>query len=105
MESCQINSLKFNFDKTNKLMQSFEIDKALNEIFAYIDLCNEYVQDKKPWETKDKKVLYEISDAIKKISILLYPFIPETSEKIAKKFGGYEFTIEEFEKPSMFLPR
>jgi len=98
LEKCD-NSLKFNFDKTNKLMQSFEIDKALNEIFAYIDLCNEYVQDKKPWETKDKKVLYEISDAIKKISILLYPFIPETSEKIAKKFGGYEFTIEEFEKP------
>ena len=93
------NSLKINFKKINKLMQNFELDKALNEIFAYIDLCNEYVQNKKPWETKDKKVLYELADAIKKISILLYSFIPLTAEKIAEKFGGWDFTLEEFEKP------
>lgn len=98
LEKCE-NSLKVDFKKINKLMENFEIDKALNEIFAYIDLCNEYVQDKKPWETKDKKVLYEIADAIKKISILLYPFIPSTSKKISSKFGGYPFTLEELEKP------
>lgn len=80
-----------------ELMQNFEIDKALNEIFRLIDHCNEYVQEKKPWETKDKKVLYELADAIKKISILLYPFIPTTCEKISEKFGGYEFTLEELE--------
>lgn len=98
LEKCE-NSLKFNFDKTNKLMKSFEVDKALNEIFAHIDLCNEYVQEKKPWETKDKKVLYEIADSIKKISILLHPFIPSSSKKIAEKFGGYDFTLEELENP------
>jgi methionyl-tRNA synthetase len=97
-EVCE-NSLKIEFGKINLLMQNFEIDKVLNEIFAFIDKCNEYVQEKKPWETRDKKVLYELADSIKKISILLYPFIPSTSEKIAKKFGGWKFTKEEFEKP------
>jgi methionyl-tRNA synthetase len=94
------NSLWENFDleKVKILMREFEIDKALNEIFAFVDRCNEYVQDKKPWETKNKKVLYELADSIKKISILLYAFIPETSEKIADKFGGWNFTLEEFEK-------
>ena len=98
MEVCE-NSLNLEFGKINLLMQKFEIDKALNEIFSFVDRCNEYVQDKKPWETGDKKVLYELADAIKKISIFIYPFIPSTSEKIAEKFGGWEFTKEEFEKP------
>lgn len=92
------NSLKIDFEKIQELMECFEFDKVLNEVFAFIDVCNEYIQSKKPWETKDKKVLYELSDAIKQISILLYPFIPSTSEKIADKFGGWEFNVEEFEK-------
>ena len=91
-------SLKVDFEKIKGLMENYEVDKALNEIFAFVDICNEYVQEKKPWETKDKKVLYELADAIKKISILLWPFIPKTSERIAEKFGGWEFTLEEFGK-------
>lgn len=91
--------LELNFKFIIKLMENFEIDKALNEIFAFIDKCNEYVQEKKPWETKDKKVLYELANAIKKISILLYPFVPESSEKIAEKFGGWEFNLKDFETP------
>ncbi len=70
-----------------KLIDNFEFDKALNLIFEFIDVCNEYVQSEKPWETKDKKVLYELVDSIKAVAILLWPFIPETSEKIAKGFG------------------
>lgn len=101
MEKIDSNEIlnNFNLEEIKKQIYNFEIDKALGNIFSLIDNSNEYVQEKKPWETKDKKVLYELANAIKKISILLYPFIPETSEKIAKKFGGYEFTKEELEKP------
>lgn len=74
-------------DHLNKL----EFDKALNVVFSFIDYCNEYIQDKKPWETKDNKVLYQLSNAIKDIAILLSPFIPETCEKISKVFN---FKIE-----------
>jgi len=66
--------------------ESFELDKALNDIFAFIDSCNEYVQEKKPWETHDKKVLYELVEAIRKINPYLGIFIPQASEKIAKVF-------------------
>lgn len=69
-------------------IEGFEFDKALNEIFGFIDVCNEYVQAKKPWETKDKKVLYELVESIKEIAKILGPFIPETSEKIQKQFAG-----------------
>lgn len=81
-----------------KHFENFELDKSLNEIFAFVDLCNEYVQEKKPWETHDKKVLYELSNAIKDIAILLSPFMPSTSEKIASTFG-FEISLDDFDKP------
>lgn len=64
-----------------KHFENYELDKVLNEIFAFIDICNEYVQNKKPWETHDKKVLYELTGSIKEIARLLSPFIPSSSEK------------------------
>ncbi len=89
---------KLPLKKIEKLFENFELDKALNEIFAFIDLCNEYVQNKKPWETQDKKVVYELADSIKAIAILLWPFIPQTSEKIAKHLG-FELKLDEINKP------
>lgn len=71
-----------------KHIENYEFDKALNEIFAFIDVCNEYVQSKKPWETKDKKVLYELKESILKIADILSPFIPESAEKIKKQFSA-----------------
>jgi len=73
--------------KVSKYLENLEIDKAINEIFAFIDKLNLYVQQKKPWETKDKKVLYQLASGIKDAAILLSPFMPETSEKISKTFN------------------
>jgi len=96
-EVCK-NSLKIDVHKIKKLIDGFEFDKALNEIFAYIDKCNEYVQNKKPWENKDKKVLYELADAIKNVAILLSPFMPKTCDEISKKFD-FKIDYKELEKP------
>ena len=89
---------KLKLKEIEKLFENYELDKVLNEIFSFIDECNEYVQHKKPWETKDKKVLYEITDSIKAIAVLLNPFIPQTSEKIAKQFG-FKIEFNEIKKP------
>jgi methionyl-tRNA synthetase len=99
IEKCENKLLKkLNVKKIEKLFENFEFDKVLNEIFAFIDICNEYVQKKKPWETKDKKVLYELADSIKVIAILLSPFIPSTSEKIAGQFG-FKIQLSEIKNP------
>ncbi len=79
-------------------LNDLEFDKALNEIFQFIDVCNLYIQNKKPWETHDKKVLFQLADAIKDIAILLSPFIPETSEKISKIFN-FNISLKELDKP------
>jgi methionyl-tRNA synthetase len=79
---------KLDEKKIEKHFKAFEIDKALGEIFAFIDVCNEHIQSNKIWETKDKKKLYELKESILKIAELLSPFIPETSEKIKRQFGA-----------------
>jgi methionyl-tRNA synthetase len=71
-----------------KKFENYEFDKVLNEIFGFIDVCNEYVQNKKPWETGDKKVLFELKESILKVAELLLPFIPESAEKIIKQFNA-----------------
>ncbi|MFC1710773.1 class I tRNA ligase family protein [Nanoarchaeota archaeon] len=89
IEKCDIRLLKkLNGKKIEKFFEEFQLDRALSEIFAFIDICNEYVQSKKPWETGDKKVLYEVKESILKISELLIPFIPESAEKIKKQFSA-----------------
>jgi len=82
------NSLlkKLNLEQIEKNFKEFRIDKALSEIFAFIDICNEFIQSQKPWETHDKKILYQLVESIREIAKLLSPFIPETAEKIQKIF-------------------
>jgi methionyl-tRNA synthetase len=82
----------------SKLMEQFEFDKALNSIFAFIDVLNQFVQDGKIWETGSKEDLFELVTGIRLITVLLWPFIPETSEKIAKQFG-FKISLKELDKP------
>jgi len=89
---------KLKLGRLEKLINGFEFDKALNEIFAFVDVCNKYVHDKEPWKTKDQGVLYELVDSIKAVSILLWPFIPSTSEKIAKQLG-FKIKYDEIKRP------
>jgi len=89
---------KLKLKEIEKHLDSYELDKALNLIFEFVDICNEYVQNKKPWESGDRKILYELADSIKAIAILLYPFIPSTSEKIAKQFK-FDIDYRSIKKP------
>ena len=74
------------------LMDNFQLDKALNRIFIYIDATNKWIQEHKPWEIEDevekKAILYNLKENILKISELLLPFIPESAEKIQKQFSA-----------------
>ena len=100
LEKCENKLLeKLRLKEIEKLIENYELDKALNLIFEFIDICNQYVQDKKPWETHNKKVLYELADSIKSITILLYSFIPESCEKIAKTFGFEIKSLKDIDKP------
>ena len=80
-------------------MENLEIHNAIAGIFGFIQDCNKYINDNKPWEVKDKNklnyILYNLADAIRIIAMLIQPFIPETSEKINKQLN---LELETFDK-------
>jgi len=95
-----LNNLKF--EEIEKHIENYEIDKALGIIFEFIDICNEYVQREKPWETSypaKGKLLYEVLSCIQAIAFLLWPFMPETCEKIAGNLGFEIKSFKDMTKP------
>jgi methionyl-tRNA synthetase len=71
-------------------MEKLELFEALNQIFVFVHEANKYVNDKEVWKLKDKELgnaLYNLLEACRVISILLYPFMPETSENINRQLG------------------
>jgi len=98
VEKCENKLIKnLKLKEIEKNFENYKFDKALNEIFSFIDLCNEYVQKNKLWETRNKKKLYELVDSIKAVTILLWPVIPSASEKIAKNLG-FKISLKNLKK-------
>ena len=68
-------------------MNSFQIDKALKNIFDYLSEVNAYVDSQAPWSLKKtdnqrmKDVLYLVTLITIKISVILYPVIPSSIDK------------------------
>ncbi|UGQ17376.1 methionine--tRNA ligase [Borrelia sp. RT1S] len=76
-----------------------ELKAALKEILDISSMGNKIFQDKEPWKTKDsnpeatKELLLNLIYLIRDLSILMSPFIPQTSDKIRKFFGdSYEIS-------------
>jgi len=88
------NKLKLK-EITNKL-DNYELDKALHLIIKFVDECNKYIQENKIWELKGKelnKALYTVADSVRRVGILLHPFIPKTSEEILNRLNEKEISI------------
>ncbi|MBI1866675.1 MAG: class I tRNA ligase family protein, partial [Candidatus Staskawiczbacteria bacterium] len=67
-----------------KYLEDFKFNEALKSIWELIGFCDKYINEEKPWEVK-KNANQVVSDslfALQNIANLLYPFLPETSEKI-----------------------
>ena len=65
-------------------LEDFEIQKAMNHIWEEVGKLDKEIQEKKPWESKDKEVIDELVTKLAHIGHSLAPFMPETSEKILK---------------------
>jgi methionyl-tRNA synthetase len=79
-------------------IEAFAFDNALETIWEFVRRINRYVQQTQVWtlakpETKPRMgtVLYNSLEALRIISVLISPFIPDTAEKIQKQIGLTEF--------------
>ncbi len=81
-------------DIEEKHIENLEFSTALTELFRFISRTNKYIDETAPWvlakdESKKARlaaVMYNLCEALRIVSILLEPFMPETANKIRKCF-------------------
>jgi methionyl-tRNA synthetase len=80
-------------DTYQSLMQELGFHKALMAIWKLVGKVNKYIDSMAPWvlAKSDRErlctVMFHILESLKIISALLWPFMPETSEKIQHLLG------------------
>ena len=83
-----INSIRNSLENYRNLMDEQKFDQFLKNIWLVISDANKYVDNQAPWSLKKndfqrmKVVLYTLIETIRQISIMLQPFIPNTSKSI-----------------------
>ena len=81
--------------KVEAQMDEFKYNQALEEIWILVRRANKYIDETMPWVlAKDESqkarldnVLHNLAEAIRIISILIYPFMHTTSDAIRKQMG------------------
>lgn len=73
-------------------MEKFNPSSALGSIWEVIQDANRYIDQQAPWNlTSDKErlntVIYTLLETLRRISILLYAFIPDSAVKIQEQLG------------------
>lgn len=112
--------------KVEEQMDKFAFNMALEEIWVLVRRANKYIDEKAPWvlaKDPEKKpeldaVLKNLAEAIRIISILIYPFMRTTSKEIRKQMGlwysdvvwedAFEFEMmcgEQVKKGDAIFPR
>ena len=101
--------LEFDIKKIKELMEEYKITEALNEIWRFVQDTNKYINQKEPWKLQGKElevVLYNCLESIRKISILLWSFIPATCEEIQSLLNIKNQNLTTFNKSiSSYKPR
>ena len=83
------------YSKLCQCMDSLEYTAALSEIWKLVSRTNKYIDETTPWALAKEEatmgrleeVLYNLCESIRFIAVLIKPFLPETSAKIAAQVG------------------
>ncbi len=87
-------------------LEGLAFNRALSRIWEFIALVNRYVDNTAPWKLAKQEeqgerletVLWTLAESIRAISLLIYPFLPETAREIRAKIGlSFEVSAEDTE--------
>jgi len=85
---------------TEKLWNEFKFNTVLEKIWEAIALVNNYIAKTEPWNIAKyapenlSKLLFNIWNSLRIITVYLYPFMPETAEKIWYALGLSSVAID-----------
>ena len=80
--------------KVEELIEKYEMANALQELWAIIARTNKYIDETRPWElSKNEETeklsssMYHLIENIRKIGIVLLPFMEETAKDLLNQIG------------------
>ena len=73
-------------------MERFAFSEALGAIWSVVSTTNKYLVTNEPWkgdpeDARTKTVLFAAAETLRKIAILLIPFLPQTAERMLRGLG------------------
>lgn len=88
-----VSVIKEGFAKTTEKLETLHVADATDEIMTVLRRLNKYIDETMPWalaKEEDKKerlgtVLYNLIEGIRICGNMLYPFIPESADKIMEQ--------------------
>ncbi|MBE6788096.1 MAG: methionine--tRNA ligase [Ruminococcaceae bacterium] len=88
--------------EVDSLMEQFHVADSLEAILSLARRSNKYIDETMPWalakdESKEdrlKTVLYNLTESIRFIAVLIAPFLPQTAEEILSQLGNPVSTYE-----------
>ena len=94
-----LNNFKDKHKKLINFIDSQDINSYVDFIIEQLFAANKYFNDQEPWKKKSdikrlNTIVYVSLELIRKISILLYPIIPQSSAKALNTFGITENKID-----------
>ena len=98
------NACKEQIKKFEKLFENFEIANSIQEIWTLVSRTNKYIDETMPWQLakeeqteKLKSSMYHLIENLRKIAILIKPFMNETSENILRQIGITDESLKTWE--------
>lgn len=98
LDRCPEIPEKSDFSEYFSIYDTFDFKRVADHVWEKIGELDKEIQDKKPWESKDKEVISDLVVKLYTIARMLNPIIPETNEKLKK-------LIKENKKPENLFPR
>ena len=88
-----------NFDKLIHHIDKQDLNSYMNFVVESLFIANKYFNDQEPWKKKSDQlrlntIVYVALEVIRKISIMLYPVIPNSSLKVLRVFNINEQNID-----------
>jgi methionyl-tRNA synthetase len=82
-------------DRVRELLKVAQITQALDLIWTLVRRLNRYVEETRPWDLAKEEsggdrldqALYTLAEGLRVLTLLLVPYLPETSERLLTALG------------------
>jgi len=89
-------------DAVRERLDAVEITAALDEVWRRIKRLNRYVAEAEPWKLAKEEserehldeVLYTLAEGLRVISVLVYPFMPTSAERLLGALGRDDLSLD-----------